>query len=508
MVVSASAFDTEGYEPVAAGERGIIDTKAAVDYRNLSVKLQYDASERIRAFLRAGYFEENRDNGKVSTFDRSKEENDTRWTSVGGGVTVKLPDQSELQTALFTDVETFHSNFLAVPPATPARSIGRMTLRQTVPTTGVGGSVQWTRAFRASHLFTAGSDWRWVKGESQELGLDAQTGLTVTLDRRSGGRQRSVGFFGQDLIELTPDLTLTLSARVDSWRNYDGHNLETVVATGGPAAGHKPDLPDRSDTVLSPRAAASYRLSEQVNVWGSFGAGFRAPTLNELYRQFRVGTTLTLANDQLGPERLLGGELGIRVTPTSGLAWRATWFDNRIEDAVSNVTISSTPALVTRQRKNLGRTRVAGIQTDVEYRPNSRLSVSAAYLYNRATIKEADEVPALVGLVLPQVPRHRGSVEISYSDPRYATLVVQVQGIGRQFDDDENIRVVPGETEPGLPAYGLASLSLSREIGRTLEVFASVQNLFEQEYFVGTLPTTVGSPRLVHVGVRVRWSGK
>jgi hypothetical protein len=35
-----------------------------------------------------------------------------------------------------------------------------------------------------------------------------------------------------------------------------------------------------------------------------------------------------------------------------------------------------------------------------------------------------------------------------------------------------------------------------------------VQNLFEQDYFVGTLPTTVGSPRLVHVGVRVRWNGK
>jgi outer membrane receptor protein involved in Fe transport len=507
VVVSASAFDTEGYPTVVETERGVIDTKAAVDYQNLSVKLQYDASARIRAFLRAGYFQENRDNGKVSTFDTRKEENDTRWTSVSGGVNVKLPDLSELQASLFTDVETFHSNFLAVPPSSPARSVGRMTLLQTVPTTGVGGSVTWSRAFGAAHLVTAGSDLRWVKGESQELGLDTQTGANITLDRRSGGRQRSIGFFGQDLIALTPELSLTLSARLDSWKNYDGHNLETSLPSGVPTAGNRETLPDRSDTVVSPRGALSYRISEKVNVWGSFGAGFRAPTLNELYRQFRVGTTLTLANDQLGPERLKGGELGVRVTPASNVIWRATWFDNRVSDAVSNVTLSSTPALVTRQRQNLGLTRVAGIQTDVEYRPSSALSLSAAYVYNRATVKEAAANPALVGLTLPQVPRHRGSVEISYSDPKYVTLVVQVQGIGRQFDDDENIRVVPGMSEPGLPEYGLASLSVSRDLGRTLQVFANVQNLFDQEYFVGTLPTTVGSPRLFHAGVRIRWDG-
>jgi len=508
IVATASAFDTEGYPTVVASERGIIDTNAAVDYRNLSVKLQYDASSRLRAYMRAGYFAENRDNGKNSTFDRSKEENDTRWTSVNGGVTMKLRDESELQAALFTDFETFHSNFLAVPQATPARSVGRMTLRQTVPTTGVGGSVQWSRPFGPRHAVTAGSDLRWVKGESQELGLDAQTGLNVTLDRKSGGRQRSFGLFGQDLIALTPELALTLSARLDSWRNYEGHNLETTVATGAPAAGNRPELPDRSDTVVSPRVAASYRVSNTVNVWGSFGTGFRAPTLNELYRQFRVGTVLTLANDQLGPERLKGAELGIRVTPAANVIWRATWFDNRVRDAVSNVTLSITPGLETRQRQNLGLTRVAGLQTDVEYRPTSQLSFSAAYVYNRATVREADAAPALVGLTLPQVPRHRGSVEVAYSNPRYLTLVVQVQGMGRQFDDDLNVRVVPGRTEAGLPAYGVASIHASRDLGQSLQVFAGVQNLGDQEYFVGTLPTTVGSPRLVHVGVRLRWNGR
>ena len=238
-----------------------------------------------------------------------------------------------------------------------------MTLRQTVPTTGVGGMVQWSRAFGGAHYFTAGTDFRWVDGDSEELGLDALTGTQVTLERISGGTQRSVGVFVQDLIAPLPDFTITLSARVDNWRNYDGHNLEHLVPSGTPTVNHNPALPTRSDTVASPRVAALYHVTDRIGVWGDVGWGFRAPTLNELYRQFRVGTTLTLANNALGPERLVGGEAGLTLAPASNVTIRTSWFDNRVEDPVSNVTIS-TGATITQQRQNLGRTRIWGVQTD------------------------------------------------------------------------------------------------------------------------------------------------
>ena len=175
-------------------------TTRPCDFWNLNVKVDYAASDRVRAFLRAGYFDENRDNGKASTIDGTEEANDTTWRSASAGVRVRLPDQSDLQATVFTDVETFHSNFLAVPASTPPRNIGRMTLPQTVPTTSVGGMAQWSRAFGAKQYFTAGTDFRWVDGDSEEKGLDAVTGTQVTLERISGGTQRSVGVFVQDLI--------------------------------------------------------------------------------------------------------------------------------------------------------------------------------------------------------------------------------------------------------------------------------------------------------------------
>ena len=43
-----------------------------------------------------------------------------------------------------------------------------MTLNQRVPTNSVGGMVQWSRAFGHEHYFSAGTDWRWVDGDSEE----------------------------------------------------------------------------------------------------------------------------------------------------------------------------------------------------------------------------------------------------------------------------------------------------------------------------------------------------
>lgn len=510
VTVDGGLFQTDGYAPVVernpagVAERGRVDNNVSLDTARVNVRLDLRASDRLRGVVRAGYFQEERDNGKHSTFTGDPEQNDTRWTSASAGFTWRVTDRSEVDGSASLGVGTLRSNFLAVPPSTPPRNIGRMTLIQRVPTTSYGGLVQWRTSAADRHTITVGGDWRWVDGDSEENALDAVTGTTVTLRRVSGGTQRGVGAFAQHIFTATSALTITTGVRVDGWKNYDGHNLEHTVATGAPTTSHNPALPSRSDTAFSPRVAAIYRLSDRVSLWGNLGTGFRAPTLNELYRQFRVGTVLTLANNQLGPERLRGGEVGIQITPLRALAWRTTWFDNRITDPVSNVTLSTVGATVTQQRQNLGRTRVSGIQTSAEYRAGAAWRFSGAYIHQRSRVTDNPANVALVGKALPQVPRHRGNVQVSFSDPRFFTVSVDVLVMSRQFDDDLNTRTVPGITAAGLPKYTVVSASIARTITRRLEIFGGVQNLFDREYFVGTLPTTVGAPRMITGGMRVR----
>ncbi|MGE0451166.1 MAG: TonB-dependent receptor [Vicinamibacterales bacterium] len=524
--VNASLFDTDGFAVVDPAERGPVDTRAAVAFRNINVKSDYAPTNNVRAHVRGGYFREERDNGKMTTFTPVVDEaNSTTWKSLSGGVRVVLPDQSALEATVFSDFVRFRSNFLAVPnPST--RAIGRLTLEQNVPTTNVGSMVQWSRAIGLKNFFSAGSDLRWVDGDSEEDAFDAVTGSNRTLRRVSGGTQRSLGVFLQDIFTPVQSVTITASARVDHWRNYDAHNFENTVANGaigGPTANDQPSLPGRTDTVVSPRLAAIHHLTERVNVWGALSSGFRTPTLNELYRQFRVGALLTLANEGLGPERLWGAEAGVSAEIARNLTARVTWYDNRIRNPISNVTIGTN----LQQRQNLGRTRVQGVQTDVEYRIGAAWRVAGAYLFNNARVREFEANPSLVDncrgvagepCFLPQVPRHRGSLQVAYSNPRFATVAVQMQFVGLQYDDDQNVRGVPSNgcsvsvfspcSNPGLPGYTTVDLTALRSINRNLEVFFGVQNLGNAVYYVQTYPTTMGTPRLINGGVRIRFSGR
>src|SRR3546814_6105307 len=66
--------------------------------------------------------------------------------------------------------------------------------------------------------------------------------------------------------------------------------------------------------------------------------GWRLPTLNELYRPFRVGAETTLANEMLKPERLWGGEVGADWA-SGGTKLSITLFANRLTNAIANVKI-------------------------------------------------------------------------------------------------------------------------------------------------------------------------
>jgi outer membrane receptor protein involved in Fe transport len=525
-----SAYNTDGFPVVATTERGVIDNNATVKFKNFNAKVDYDASDNLHTFFRTGYFSENRGNGKID------EINDTQWTSLNGGVRAQLRDGSALQATVFGDIENFHSTFMAVPATTPPRNTVRLSVDQHVPTNAVGAMGQWSKAIGGSNFFTAGGDFHWVEGDSQEANYNA-TGpvlspvqaAVLALNRVSGGTQRLAGAFAQDLFTPLSNLTITLALRLDHWTNYNPHNLETAVIPGTvvnnlPSCSQTGGVPptclqDRTDTAVSPRVAARYQLTNAVSVWGDVGGGFRAPTLNELYRQFRVGTTLTTANAQLGPETMKNGDVGVTIAAARNVTIRATWFDNQITDPVANVTLTVVGANITQQRQNLGATQIYGLQTDVEYRAGPYVRFNGAYLYDHGTVTDGGVANAgLVGKYIPQVPLNRGSVRATYSNPKYLTAAFAIQFYGLQYDNDQNTTGIPAQTlsdagyvgasTAGLPAYTEADLSLARSITKNIEAFFGMENMFNKTYFVGTGPSTIGSPRLVNGGVRIRFSGK
>jgi len=211
---------------------------------------------------------------------------------------------------------------------------------------------------------------------------------------------------------------------------------------------------------------------------------------------------LTQANDKLRAERLTGGEAGAGVTAfQKKLNVRGTFFWSEITRPIANVTLSVSPALILRQRQNLGRTRSRGVEFETEARITDTVSLSGGYQFVDATVVKFPANTSLEGLLIPQVPRHIFTFQARYANPRRLTLAIQGRIASTQFDDDQNL--LP------LDKYFTLDLFASRALGREVEFFGALENLTGQRYEVGRTPVvTLGPPVLARVGIRFHFGSR
>ena len=481
-------FDTAGYQIVAPSVRGQIDIPADSKHRSFNGRVEFAKSPDLMLFVSGDFFDENRGNGTPLQF------NTTDAGSFATGGRLRTSGGSEWAFQLFGQFQGFRSTF-----STQAsdRNSETLALDQTVPSTSWGGSVQWNHPF-ASHLISSGADFRWIQGETDE----AVFGTTGFLRNRvAGGDQVMSGMFVQDIFTPNPDWELVGGVREDYWVAYNGFRQDTPPPAGIPASQSFPDL---SRAITSPRLAALFHASPSTDLRASVYQGFRVPTINELYRVFRVRNDVTVANAQLRPERLTGGEIGVqhRWAPFNT---RLTAFWNEITDLVTNVTLSTPlpdcPAGTTcRQRQNLDLVRVRGLEAELEFRPAQSWRFLATYVFLDTRVVAASQQPSLEGLRLAQVPEHSLTLVARYENPDSVNASVITRYVDKQFEDDAN-------TLP-LGSYIVVDLLLSRTVTSRGEVFLGIENLFNKTYAVGRTTdgvTTIGVPFLIHGGVRLNF---
>jgi outer membrane receptor protein involved in Fe transport len=182
------------------------------------------------------------------------------------------------------------------------------------------------------------------------------------------------------------------------------------------------------------------------------------------------------------------------------LSARLTGFWNRLDDAVTNVTVARPPGApvtqITRQRQNTDTVRAAGIELEADIRPHPKWTVGGLAVFTRSSFAETPAQPALEGNRVPQVPGYQLGATATYVDPRGFTGSMQVRLVGAQFDDDLNLFE--------LERYGVVDASASQQVRAGLHLFAAIENLLDADYDVGRTPIrTIGLPRTVRVGIRV-----
>ena len=220
--------------------------------------------------------------------------------------------------------------------------------------------------------------------------------------------------------------------------------------------------------------------------------GVGSPTLNELYRSFAVGNVLTLANENLLAEHAKNIEGGISFAGKHSYL-RASGFWTGVNSPVANVTLTSTPTLITRQRQNAGSTRSSGVEIEGETRVK-QFGFSAGYMFVNPIVRSFPSNRALEGLLIPQVARHQFTFQARYAPSKW-TFAVQGRTSSQQFDDDLNLFRLEPHTQ--------IDLFFSGRLSEKLQIYSAIENIFDARYSVGKTPArTVNSPTNFRIGLR------
>ncbi|MBK9527558.1 MAG: TonB-dependent receptor [Acidobacteria bacterium] len=480
--LSATSFQTRGYKPVEESARGPVDSYAGVRSSNFRGRFGRDLGGLGSIFVSPAYFGEVRSNGTGLQTNRTH----IRQLVFGGDLSKGVA----FRWRAYGGTQVFDQVFSSV---NATRTSELPTRVQRVPVQNTGLSMSVSKVF-ADHQLIGGIDLKYVRGSSDEI---AYTNGIPTSLVGPGGRQTTVGALIQDFVRIGSKLVIAGSLRTDNWSNYDALNATRVLSTGITTV---TSFPDREESSFSPKISALFHLNDRFSLYANASRSFRSPTLNELYRSFRVGNVLTLANENLRAERAKNVEGGISFGEERTFV-RADVFWTEIDAPISNVTLNTTPTLITRQRQNsAGTSRSAGIE--IEGETSFRyFSVSAGYLYVDAILKSDLPGAILVGststsgkLNIPQVPRHQFTFQTTYTRSKW-TVAIQGRASSSQFDDDQNLfRLEP---------YAQIDLYVSREIKEGIKVYAAVENVFSSSYSIGKTPIrTVSSPTNLRIGIR------
>ena len=483
--LAAERFTTDGYIPVAEAERGAADTEADSRHDNIFLTVRRKFGANADAFLRGSYFTENRSNGTSLTY------NQTRFRQLAAGANLTDEKFGAFQIRAFLETQIYDQTFSAVGADRNTETLSRI---QRVPSQASGANLLWNRAF-GKHFVSASFDFRRTRGFSDEIGFFGGRASSMT---GAGGTERNFAVFAQDFWRATRKLNLSFSARFDDWKNFAAVSANKTPATNQI---NILDFPDRNESAFSPRVAAIYQISERFSLYAAYAGSFRAPTLNELYRGFRVGSVVTNASENLRAERADTFETGLDFNGFNRrLNLRGNFFDTRVTNPIVSVTLNTAPTLITRRRQNVGATRSRGLELDAEFAPRRNLRFSASYLFVDSRVAEFPASPDLINKFLPQIPPRQLNFQTFYRPLEKLSFSLQGRISAAQFEDDLNtLRLRPFFTLDAFAAYHL----------KKFEIFAAIENLFNNRYDIGLTPNlTVAAPRFVRVGLRFDLNSK
>jgi outer membrane receptor for ferrienterochelin and colicins len=293
------------------------------------------------------------------------------------------------------------------------------------------GDVVYQKEIFENHLITAGLEIR-----HEDFEREASPHKTECI----------VSLYAQDEWKLTDFLSTVLGIRMDDH----------------PSVG----------TVVTPKAALLYELSDATKLRATIARGFRAPTLQDRYEyHFFHDTYFRDGNPDLDPEYSTSYNLGVEHLFNQSLLGRVSLFRNDFKNMITEVdTGVDDGGFDVFERQNIKKARTQGVESELRYSIKD-LDIIFGYTFLDT---EDDE-----GKVLSYNPKHLFSGRLYY-DMKEAGLGFMLSfenALSRSFQNKS------GLTQK-LSDYILMNFNVTKEISKNVSIFFTIGNILDKRFFV------------------------
>ena len=300
--------------------------------------------------------------------------------------------------------------------------------------------------FSERYILTAGAEYRDEKGENKGV-------FDKVVDNKALYLNNKLKFLNDDLI-------------INAGLRYDDHETfgsETTYRIGG---------------IYNIKPAA-------IKIKGSYGTGFRAPTLNELFYQDSWGSS---GNLNLKPEKSNSWEIGVEKDIVKDVASLSiTYFDQNYKDLID--WVETPPASWQYTPQNIAKAEVKGIEAGASLKIIEGLTLKSSYTNLDTENKET-------GKRLPRRPKDKFNMTVEYVKGD-AAILAGYTFVGEAYDDAAN------SEKKKLASYSLINLSSSYKLTKNIKLFGRIDNLLDEDYETAKDYSTPGFSAFAGIKVEI-----
>ncbi|MEL0551335.1 TonB-dependent siderophore receptor [Raoultella lignicola] len=288
-------------------------------------------------------------------------------------------------------------------------------------------------------------------------------------------QQESYAAYVQDALYLTDNWIAVAGVRYQYYTQYAGKGRPFNVNT------------DSRDQKWTPKFGLVYKLTPNVSLFGNVAQSFMPQSSIASY----IGN--------LPPEESTSYEVGAKFDLLDGITANIALFDIHKRNVMYTESVGDETVA-----KTAGKVRSRGVEVDLAGAITDNLNVIASYGYTDAKVLDD---PDYAGKPLPNVPKHTGSLFLSYDIHNvYDSNTLTVGGGGRAVSKRSGTNGADYYLQGYAVADVFAAYKMKLQYPVTLQV--NVKNLFDKTYYTSSIATNnlgnqIGDPREVQFTVKM-----